>query len=158
MSLLSSSLLIHSGLLLPLLDFSLEGIHWLSGWRKWCLSINHVSWVLLPSRVLAHGISPSRCLNRKKIDLCHSASFLSGIPWTYSSHSWTTWTERCCEKKYQKPHWNLEELHPPVTIQHLNLLEDWKYVTMLDNFSTTPSWHCAGRRILQYFSQGTFDI
>ena len=67
-----SSLLIHTGLLLPFPNFILSGIHrsWAS--KKWHLSVDQLSWVPLPSNMLAQGIPPGRSLKRLKLALLKS--------------------------------------------------------------------------------------
>ena len=66
------SLPIHAGLLPPLLDFLLRGMHWSWAWRKWCLNSNQLSWTPLLSRALTRGIPPSRSLKRPKLTLLKS--------------------------------------------------------------------------------------
>ena len=66
------SLFNHAGLLPPLLNFFLRGMHCSCAWKKCCLKSDLHSWTPLPSRALAHGIPPSSSLKRAKSALLRS--------------------------------------------------------------------------------------
>lgn len=53
---------------LPLFpNFILLGMHQCWTWKKWCLNINQISWVFLPSNAITHWIIPVRSSKRSKL-------------------------------------------------------------------------------------------
>lgn len=65
LSLISSSALIHAGLLPPLLDFLLIRMDHSWAWRRWFLYNNQLSQTPFPFRAISHGILPRRALKSK---------------------------------------------------------------------------------------------
>jgi len=54
------------GLLPPLPDFLLLGMHQSWAWKKWCLNVNQLAYA---TNALTHGICPSKSLKRSKLAL-----------------------------------------------------------------------------------------
>ena len=105
-------------------------------WRKWCLNSNQLSWTFLPSRVLNHGIPPSRSLKSSpEVQDCDSTYCPASSTQAPELHHLLVteakaapslhilnWSFFVCQYKIQQhisPHWLLHHLYQKVFVNAL---------------------------------------
>lgn len=91
------SLLINLCLLPLLLDFLCLGVHQSWAGKKWCLSVNQLSWIPLTSYALIHWIPPSWSLKRSKFApmKCRVAILLTAL---FHVRFWTPLLHEHCNQ------------------------------------------------------------